>query len=824
MRMSAICRMFPITLLAATLHAAPCLAAWSHDPATSGVDITPNPNADSYVYGTALSDGAGGVWIAGNRAAAVGNDIWVQHMGATGAPAAGWPAAGITVGSGTGARSNAHIVLDGAGGVMVFWQDNRSGTHADIYGQRLNSAGVRQWTANGVLVNPVDTYNRAQISTCTDGAGGAFVAYRFDISGSDEDIYMTHVSGAGSFLTVPVATPLGLQLNPVITTDNLGGCYVAYEDQQGLSGTAFEVKLAHLTSANSFTFSNLSLDNANAANQTAPQMISDGTTGVYVSWLDDRSVGTVFTVATRIDLNGSPHTGWSNFGLSAHYLANSQDRSAAMTLDGSGGLFFVLPTYGSSSYGVVGHVSPNGIPYPAFGTSGVIVSASAQFRCDAVPDGAGGVFALFDDTRANAEVPAIVRVTSGGALGPATPYGGRVAALQYSYNQSLVADPNGGAFVLWSDYRTGNIRNYAAHVDRYGFLGDATPVSAGVKDIPADQGGAVRLTWNASWMDGDADYGIGSYWIWRQAPLTLANAAVRAGSGVWADAATPAEAAALVHGRGAGDNEGSTLTRIFQHDAVSPYAWEFLSTQNANGSARYSYVASTTSDSIANHNPYTAFMVEAHSAIDTRAFWQSAPDSGYSVDNLPPVVPAPFTATRASGVTRLHWNRNIDADLAGYRLYRGTSLGFVPSSATLISAQQDSGFADVTGSAYIYKLTAIDVHGNESPVAIAQPTGTLAVDGALPRELAFALASPNPARAGAVMRFALPSAAHVSIALYDAAGRQVRELANGEFAAGTFTRAWDGSDAAGAAAPSGLYFARMRSGGRVLNARFVLTR
>jgi hypothetical protein len=157
-------------------------------------------------------------------------------------------------------------------------------------------------------------------------------------------------------------------------------------------------------------------------------------------------------------------------------------------------------------------------------------------------------------------------------------------------------------------------------------------------------------------------------------------------------------------------------------------------------------------------------------------------------------------------------------------LYRGTSLGFVPSSATLISTQQDSGFADVTGSAYIYKLTAIDVHGNESPVAIAQPTGTLAVDDALPRELAFALASPNPAHAGAVMRFALPSAAHVSIALYDAAGRQVRELANSDFAAGTFTRAWDGSDAAGAAAPSGLYFARMQSGGRLMNARFVLTR
>ena len=41
-------------------------------------------------------------------------------------------------------------VSDGAGGAIITWQDSRSGQFKDIYAQRINSAGVWQWTAQGV--------------------------------------------------------------------------------------------------------------------------------------------------------------------------------------------------------------------------------------------------------------------------------------------------------------------------------------------------------------------------------------------------------------------------------------------------------------------------------------------------------------------------------------------------------------------------------------------------------------------------------------------------------------------------------------------------
>lgn len=180
-------------------------------------------------------------------------------------------------------------------------------------------------------------------------------------------------------------------------------------------------------------------------------------------------------------------------------------------------------------------------------------------------------------------------------------------------------------------------------------------------------------------------------------------------------------------------------------------------------------------------------MVEAHSAWSA-AFWGSNPDSGYSVDNIPPVTPAPFTAQYAAGSTRLHWDRNLEADLAGYRRYRGTSLAFVPSGASLLAALPDTGYIDIVGSLYIYKLTAIDIHGNESPASVVVPVGTLGIEPrASPREPAFSAPVPNPASTGATLRFALPHTALVQLSVYDASGRLMRELVRDARDAGEYT-------------------------------------
>jgi hypothetical protein len=205
-------------------------------------------------------------------------------------------------------------------------------------------------------------------------------------------------------------------------------------------------------------------------------------------------------------------------------------------------------------------------------------------------------------------------------------------------------------------------------------------------------------------------------------------------------------------------------------------------------------------------------------------YWQSAPDSGYSVDNLPPAMPAPFTASYSAGATHLHWGACHDADLAGYRVYRGASADFVPGPGNLISAQADTGHADAGPAGGYYRLCAIDVHGNESLHALLGPEGTVDVPDRTLNVLRLAPPRPNPARGGTEFALWLPAAGPVSLVLHDAQGRQVRELLRGERPAGEHRARWDGRDDGGRVAPEGIYFVTLTAAGRALEARLVWLR
>jgi flagellar hook assembly protein FlgD len=73
-------------------------------------------------------------------------------------------------------------------------------------------------------------------------------------------------------------------------------------------------------------------------------------------------------------------------------------------------------------------------------------------------------------------------------------------------------------------------------------------------------------------------------------------------------------------------------------------------------------------------------------------------------------------------------------------------------------------------------------------------------------------------------RLSLPAETNVRLAMFDAMGRRVRVLANGAQPAGDRTLRWDGTDDAGHAAPSGLYFARFDGAGRTMVRRLVIER
>jgi hypothetical protein len=144
----------------------------------------------------------------------------------------------------------------------------------------------------------------------------------------------------------------------------------------------------------------------------------------------------------------------------------------------------------------------------------------------------------------------------------------------------------------------------------------------------------------------------------------------------------------------------------------------------ATGAAEYTADVGTAVDATPASLEYSAFFVRAWTG--PRASLDSDPEYGFSVDNLPPPAPAPFTAAYDSAATHLHWGSSPAADFATFRIYRGTSVDFAPGPGNLVAAPSDTGYVDSVSTWSYYKLSALDLHGNESGFAVVTPPGSAA--------------------------------------------------------------------------------------------------
>ena len=276
---------------------------------------------------------------------------------------------------------------------------------------------------------------------------------------------------------------------------------------------------------------------------------------------------------------------------------------------------------------------------------------------------------------------------------------------------------------------------------------------------------------------------------------------------------------------------GDDQTTVLRLESLngSSYYWELIATQGAYRLTRYAKTVATLFDSTGVTSDEHYFQVIAQTG-DPGVFYVSAPDSGYSVDNLAPAAPASLTGTASYDPDGMHlrWNRNHEPDLDSYRVYRGLSEGFIPGPASLIASTNDSTALDsnwTLSAGYYYKVSATDIHGNESGFALLTPE--TATDVALPHFSGVAYLRqnvPNPFNPSTAIAFGLKRSSHVSLKIYDLAGRLVRILAEEDRPAGDYTENWDGRDGSGHPAASGVYFYQLETGTTVLSKRMTLLR
>jgi hypothetical protein len=101
-----------------------------------------------------------------------------------------------------------------------------------------------------------------------------------------------------------------------------------------------------------------------------------------------------------------------------------------------------------------------------------------------------------------------------------------------------------------------------------------------------------------------------------------------------------------------------------------------------------------------------------------------------------------------------------------------------------------------------------------SPVAIQENTSVR-------REHLLLEVHPNPARSLSTVRYTLPSAGVVSLAVYDISGRLVRNLVSGQQRSGDYSIAWSGQDANDRNVTPGVYFCVLKTASDQISEKIV---
>jgi predicted lipoprotein with Yx(FWY)xxD motif len=770
----------------------------------------------------AASDGAGGAIITWTDQRAGTNDIYAQRVDATGAVK--WTTDGVAVCTAAGSQIVTSIVADGAGGAIMGWYDLRGGVTYDIYVQRVNSAGAVLWTANGVALCSA-VFDQVSPVIISDGAAGAIVAWN-DSRGGGTDIYARRVNSTGvpqwAVDGVALCTAVNVQQNPVIAGDGAGGAIATWEDFRG--GT-YDIYAQRINGAGTTQWAANGVSLCTATNaQSMPSISADGAGGAVVAWYDFRSGNNSDIYAQRVNSGGTSL--WAADGV-ALCTDSDQQYNPVVVWDNTTGAIIAWYDYRSGQADIYARrVTPAGSAVWTYDGSPICTATGSQYDPRIVPDGAGGAVIAWADNRGIYTDVYAQRVDPSGV----TKWGsdGMPVSLadftQYT-PVSLVGDGSGGGIVTWYDGRSGPANDiYAQHIEgRFGYWGRPDPVLFAVKDVPADQGGKVRLEWYGSQRDQLNQQTISHYTIWRAIDQAAFASATAAGVPEVKLTDPASKLTANVIRR----EKASASAALSSSGVATDYFWELIGQQDATYRYAYSFNASTSFDSTASNAATHRFQIVAHS-FSQFTNWPSNILTGRSVDNVAPPAPLFLTAQRIGSWVYLKWNGVHLPDLNKYTVYRATSTGVTPIPINFLADDTDTLLTDVTAptSALYYIVTASDVHQNQGPksneASVASTTGA----GNLPPVTALTVLQnhPNPFTGETQLQVGLPARGDVRVEIFDVAGRRVRELTMPGQAKGWSTLKLQARDERGAALPSGVYFYRVHAGAETVTRKMVIAR
>lgn len=609
-------KLIPCWILIAILFGAVSLMAAGNNLLWELNGTTVCENTDDQQQPQAVADAFGGVIVAWqNYRRGEDIDIYAQRLDRQGHTI--WSDDGLPICSSSNDQQGVQMARDGDGNAYLIWSDYRRNEDFDIYVQKINANGTRLWSDEGVAVCRAPS-NQVSPQIVADGLGGAVVVWADSRNEGGTDIFAQHVDPNGASVWsadgVPVCAADDRQVSPQIVSDGAEGVIIAWLDRRGgvdmdLYGQRLDPSGASVWDPDGIVIC------AEAENRRGHRVMPDGSGGAILAWEDSRS-GQWDIYAQRIDAGG---TGlWQMGGVPVCDLMGNQT-GIAMVADGSWGVVVAWTDGRRGQEDIYAQrIDANGNMIWEGGGAPVCAQEHRQGEAQLIGDGSGGAIVAWQDYRSGSRHQVFAqRVNAyGRTLRPA----GGTPVCEASSNQTeprIVGDGSGGAVVIWLDQRGEDADIFAQRVNF-----NPAPQIQSVGDLPNDQGRNVLILWQPSYFDNAESRLVTSYSIWRKC-LPGSNVEL---VGIEWDGVVPKDDVRRVYRH---------IERGTDSGEIASECWEWLGSVTAAQHPQYGFIALTPKDSSSEDAAQCWFTVSAHTS-EPFELWESAPRTGYSVDDIPP--------------------------------------------------------------------------------------------------------------------------------------------------------------------------------------------
>ncbi len=443
---------FSLLLMTAFAFPVEIFSQWSQVPVSAAPNDQTNP--------TIVSDGSGGAimtWQDKRNGSTY--DIYAQRMNSTGTPL--WSANGVVICSADSSQINPRLVADGSGGAIICWEDKRNATGWDIYSQRVNSNGIVQWATNGLPVCTV-VFEQDTLAMVGDGIGGAILTWQdYRSNNGFADIYAQRISTAGVMLWtangVSICNQAAAQRGPKVLSDGTGGAFITWADNRAGN---FDIYTQRISTGGAVQWTTNGVATCTmATDQLKPDICSDGAAGVIITWTDFRSTTDFNIYAQRQGPAGA--IVWTVDGIVMNNNVAYEQTDPKIISDGVGGAIISWTDYRTGITADIYAQRVNSTGAVQWTATGIIICTATgdQIKSQLVSDGNSGAYIVWEDHRnaGNSDIYA-QRIASNAAINWSANGVIISSAVHDQLNPMMVIDGNLGAIVVWQDFR--NNSNY----------------------------------------------------------------------------------------------------------------------------------------------------------------------------------------------------------------------------------------------------------------------------------------------------------------------------------------------------------------------------